>query len=154
MAVNRIGLDCILAYDAAGESAVYASPTWVTLAYVKDLTLPISKATADVTTRAANGWRQRAGTLKEGSLQFGYKHVPGDTGFDELWESFINNTRILMFVADGPVATAGTEGLIAWFEVTKMDIAQELEGAQMYDVELVIADSTAAQTPVWEVVSA
>lgn len=149
MTVNRLGLDCVLAYDANGESATYATPTWTTIAYAKDVSVPLSKATADVTTRAANGWRQRVGTLKEGNLQFQYKYVPGDAVFDDLYDSYENGTRLLCFVADGPVATSGTEGLKIWCEVTKLDIQQELENAMMFDVEMVIADSAAAQTPDW-----
>lgn len=149
MAVNHLGLDAVLAYDDGMESGTWATPSWTEIAYCKDVNFDLSKAMADVTTRAANGWRQRKGTLKEGTVSFQYKHVDGDDVFDDLWDSFINGTRFIAFVADGPVATAGTEGLKAWMEVSKMAQAQPLEDAIMWDVELVIADSVAAQTPAY-----
>ena len=42
--------------------------TWYEIENVKDLTLNLEGATADVTTRGGNGWRQSVKTLMDGNV--------------------------------------------------------------------------------------
>ena len=60
----KLGLDAKLYFCAAG---IGGTPTWTELTNVKNVTLNLQKGEADVTTRANNGWKATAGTLKEGS---------------------------------------------------------------------------------------
>ena len=62
-----IGLEAKLYYDASGMSE---TPTWTELTNVKDVTLNLEKADADVTTRASGGWRLRRGTLKDARVEW------------------------------------------------------------------------------------
>jgi len=51
------------------------------LSNVKDVTLNMTSAEADITTRANQGWKATAPTLKECSVDFQMQHKPGDPGF-------------------------------------------------------------------------
>ena len=62
----RLGLNAKL-YRNTGS---YASPTWDEIGNVKDVTLNLESAEADVTVRANNGWRATVPTLKEASVEF------------------------------------------------------------------------------------
>jgi len=63
---TRLGMDAKL-YRNTGD---YATPTWVEVSNVKDVTLNLEKGEADVTTRANAGWRATVGTLKDASIEF------------------------------------------------------------------------------------
>lgn len=125
----------------------YGSPTWNEMPGVKDLTTSLEKASADVSNRAS-GWRKERGTLKTLSLSFQMVWDPEDLDFDALLTSFLNNTSIDCVVLDGPVATAGSQGPRATFEVFKFERSEELEGAMMVDVELKPTYAT-GQEPYW-----
>ena len=74
----KLGLDAKLYYCVAG---IGGTPTWTELSNVKNVTLNLQKGEADVTTRANNGWKATAGTLKEGSIEFEMVWDTSDTGF-------------------------------------------------------------------------
>lgn len=74
----KLGLDAKLYYCVAG---IGGTPTWVELTNVKNVTLNLQKGEADVTTRANNGWKATAATLKEGSIEFEMVWDPSDAGF-------------------------------------------------------------------------
>ena len=59
-----LGLEAKLFYGAAGATAA------TEMTNVKDVTLNMETGEADVTTRAAEGWRLTAATLKEASVEF------------------------------------------------------------------------------------
>ena len=59
-----LGLEAKLFFGAAGATAA------TEMKNVKDVTLNMETGEADVTTRAAEGWRLTAATLKEASVEF------------------------------------------------------------------------------------
>jgi len=63
----KLGLEAKLYFCVAG---IGGTPTWVELTNVKNVTLNLQKGEADVTTRANNGWKATAGTLKEEAGEF------------------------------------------------------------------------------------
>ena len=65
----KIGLEAKLFYGTAGSQASTEAKN------VKDVTLSLEAGSADITTRAANGWRVKKATLKEGSLEFGMNYL-------------------------------------------------------------------------------
>jgi len=127
--MTKIGLECKL-YRNTGT---YASPVWNEIPNAGDVTIPMSKAEADTSTRAST-WKTRKGTLKDVSIDFQLKFVPGDQDFAALLASYMNNTPIELLALDGPVATTGSQGLRAICEVFNFQEGQPLEGAVMFDV--------------------
>jgi hypothetical protein len=140
--MTRIGLDCKLYYN----SATYASPTWVELTNVKDVTIALSKGEAD-TSRRGNTWRSRKGTLKDASIDFNLVQEDGDTGFDVLLDSFLNGTPVELLAIDGEYDEEGAQGLRATCEIFKNDAGQNLEEAEMFDFSA--KPTPAANDPEW-----
>jgi len=134
------------------NTATHGSPSWSVLGKVRDLSLTMDKATADVTSRDNNGWRAKLPTLKEAVLEFDMVWDTADAGFSALQGSYLNDTLIEFAVMDGDITTPLTEGLVATFGVTKFDKKENLEEAQMVSVTLEIAPATDA--PEWLVVAA
>jgi hypothetical protein len=146
--MTKIGLDCKL-YRNTGT---YASPTWNEIANVADVTVQLSKGEADTSTRAS-GWKTRKGTLKDASIDFQLKFVPGDTDFAALLASYTGNSSIELLALDGLLATTGSQGLRAVCEVFNFQQGQPLEGAVAFDVSAKptpsFANDGAAIVPTW-----
>ena len=68
----KIGLEAKLFYGVAGTQASSEAKN------VKDVSLSLEAGAADITTRAANGWRVKKATLKEGSLEYEMNYDPAD----------------------------------------------------------------------------
>lgn len=119
---------------------------WNEVGNVRDLTLNQSLATADITTRSGNGYRQQVGTLNEANVSFQMVYDTTDTRFTEIETAFRNRTVIGVKILDGGSESSGT-GLVADMLITNFTINQELENAFLVDVELVVAPNT---TPTWQ----
>ena len=114
----KLGLDAKLFYGEAGSTAKTG------LTNVKDVTLSLETGEADVTTRAAEGWRATAATPKEGSGGFEMVWDTEDEGFTKIQEAYFGNKPIALFVSDGAGA-----GLDADFVVTTFSRSEPLEEA-------------------------
>ena len=112
----KLGLDCKLYRGEAGSTAE------TLMVNVKDVTLSLSTGTADITTRAAEGWRVSVATLKEGTISTTMLYDPEDADFQVVNDCFLNNKPLALFVTDG----AGS-GLDADFVVSQFEQAQNLE---------------------------
>ena len=121
----RLGMEAKL-YRNTGA---YGTPTWVALDNVRDLTLSLETGEADVTTRANQGWRAIAATLKEGSIEFEMIWDTEDAGFTAIKDAYFNNTPIEMAVLDGKVTDSGVQGLRASFSITNFSRSEPLEEA-------------------------
>lgn len=149
-----LGLDTKLFYGIAG-AAVAEGPTppageeWIELTNIKDLSLSLETATDDVSVRGGNGWRQTVATLKDGTTEWDMVYSPDDTGFIAIRDAFfIVAKRVIgLFVADGPEAASGTQGLIADFMVTAFGITQNLEEATK--VAVTVQPTFSAFAPDW-----
>jgi hypothetical protein len=140
--VTPIGLDCKL-YRNTGT---WSTPIWNEIPTVGDVTIPLSKGEAEMSTRGSR-WKTRKGTLKDASIDFQVKLVKGDIDLAALLASFVDGTPIELLALDGPVATAGSQGLRAVCEVFKFDNGQPLEGAVVFDVSA--KPCPAENEPVW-----
>ena len=89
------------------NDGTYASPTWVELLNVKDLTLNLEAGEADVTTRGNAGWRATIASLKDGSIEFDMLWDTADTNFTALKDAFFSGGTVEFAVMDGDVATSG-----------------------------------------------
>lgn len=131
--MTRIGIDCKL-YRNTGTTA---SPTWNEIINARDVTVPMTKAEADTSRRAAK-WRTRQGTLRDASIDFQMVQEDGDLDLAALLASFTDGTPIELLVLNGPVTGSapfpGSQGLRAWCEVFSFQDGQPLEGAQTFDI--------------------
>ena len=132
----RLGLDAKLFIGTAGSRAA------TELANVKDVTLNLETGEADVTTRAANGWRAMAATLKEGSVEFEMNWDPSDAGFTQISTAFFGGSAISLFVSDGE-----GNGLDADFTVTQFNRSEPLEEA--LSVSVVCKPTYISRPPAW-----
>lgn len=148
--MTRIGLECKL-YRNTGT---YAAPVWSEMKNVKDVTVPMTKGEAD-TSRRGTTWKTRKGTMKDASIDFKLVQEDGDTHYTALLDSYVNGTAIELLALNGPVATAGSQGLRAYVEVFNFQDSQALESAVEYDVSCKptpVVVSGNAVSPTWFVV--
>lgn len=139
----KLGLDCKL-YENEGT---WASPTWTERSNVRDLTLNLEKGEADLTTRANNGWRATVGTIKDASLEFDIVWDTEDAFFTALKDAYLNGTNIDLAAMDGAIATSGSQGLRAEWQVTSFSRSEPLEEGVTVSVTLKPAYSDNA--PEW-----
>jgi hypothetical protein len=121
------------------EPASFAGVNIKEVTNVRDLTLALDKATADVTTRGNGGWRAMVGTLKDGSVEFEMIADPSDENYVAIRAAWLSDTPIQFAVMSGPLTSPpppGSEGLIAVFSVNNVSRAEPLEGAQMASVTM------------------
>lgn len=124
---------------------------------VRDLTLNLDKATADVTTRGNGGWRATVGTLKDGSVEFEMIADKDDAHYTAIRSAWLSDTPIQFAVMSGPLTTPpepGSEGLVAVFSINSVSRAEPLEGAQMCSVTMTPTYVNDAQfKPDWKTVA-
>ena len=128
----KLGLNCKLYRNDTGGSGTYASPDWLEIENVKDLTIALSKDEADATTRANGGWKAVAGSLKDGSISFQMIDKPGDADLDAIRDAWLNGTQIDAAALNDAVTTSGAEGIRAWFEVVTFGRTENLADVSMY----------------------
>ena len=145
----RLGLNAKL-YRNTGS---YASPTWNEIGNVKDVTLNLESAEADVTVRANNGWRATVPTLKDASVEFEMVWDTADEDFQAIRDAYLNNTPLEVLALDGPVSGAGStgnQGLRAVCNVTGFSRSEPLEEA--LSVSVTVKPAYSANPPTWHVV--
>lgn len=115
------------------NAKIYQGPAGTALASltemgnVKDVTLNLEAGEADVTTRANQGWRATAPTLRECTAEFEMLWKPGDAGFDAVKNAFLSAGTIRLAVLTGEKATSGTEGPLGDFSITNFSRNEPLE---------------------------
>lgn len=130
----KLGLDCTLTVDS------------VEIVNAKDVTLNIEAGDADVTTRAANGWRMHMPTLMDASIEF------------ELLTGGADGTKLASLFNSGESAdleiSGGNVSFTAKVVVTNFAGSQPLEDAESVSVTIRPAPVTsAADAPALDVVS-
>ena len=134
-----LGKDCKLyrcATVLAATENTQSAATWVVISNVKDLTLGLETGEADVTTRANNGWKATAATLKDGSITGQTLWKPADAGFVALQSAWANGTEIALAAMDGDIETEGSQGLASNFTVTNFTRNEPLDEAVTVDFTL------------------
>lgn len=130
----KLGLDCTLTVDS------------VEIVNAKDVTLNIEAGDADVTTRAANGWRMHMPTLMDASIEF------------ELLTGGADGTKLASLFNSGEAAdleiSGGNVSFTAKVVVTNFAGSQPLEDAESVSVTIRPAPVTdSADAPVLDVVA-
>lgn len=133
------------------NTGTYASPTWDLIGNVKDLTLNLESAEADVTTRANNGWRANVPTLKDASIEFEMVWDSGDADFTAIQTAFLSNGSIELLVLDGASGTTGSQGLRATCSITSFTRNESLEEA--LTVSVTAKPTYATNAPSWHTVA-
>ncbi len=144
----KFGIDAKLYFCAAG---IGGTPTWTELSNVKNVTLNLTKGEADVTTRANNGWKATAGTLKEGSIEFEMVWDTADAGFTAIQEAYFANTPIGIAAMDGPIETVGSQGL--WADCMIADFSREEPLEEAISVKVTAKPTYSENPPVWKTVA-
>lgn len=143
----RLGLEA----ELFRNTALYATPTWVRVDNVRELTLNLEASEADVTTRANGGWRATVAALKDGSIEFEMVWDTEDAAFTAVQQAFFNNSPLELAVMDGPITESGSQGLRASFAITKFSRNEPLEEA--ITVSVTAKPTYSAHPPEWMTVS-
>ena len=133
----KLGLDAKLFHGAAGSTAS------TEMKNCTDVTLNLETGEADITTRAAEGWRISAATLKEASLEFEMVWDTSESGFAAIKNAFFNNSAIALFASDGD-----GNGLDADFVVTSFSRSEPLEEA--LKVSVTCKPTLVSRAPTWK----
>ena len=146
---HKLGLDCKLYYNEDGNENPIVPANWTELSNTRDVTLNLEKGEADVTTRANNGYRATATTLKDASVEFEMVWDPDDAGFTALRQAFFNNASIGILILDGAVTAAGSQGLVADMEVVNFSRNEPLQ--ETVTVSVTLNPAYSDEPPRWVV---
>ncbi len=119
MANFVLGMNAKLYYGTAGN------PASTEMTNVRNVTLNLEAGEADVTTRANQGWRATAPTLRECSVEFEMIWDPSDAGFAAVKNAYLTNGLIALKVLD----KEGGQGPDGDFSITSFTRSEELEEA-------------------------
>lgn len=135
-------------YHAA---SIADSPAWSEINIVKDVTLTLEKSEFDVTTRANGGWKAVAAAMKDATIEFDMPWDPSNSAFQALKDAFFGNTAIGIACMDGPVATAGSEGL--WADCAVLTFTREEPLEEGLTAKVKLKPTYSANAPVWKEVA-
>lgn len=136
-----------LSAKAYRNTGSYGSTSWSEITNLQDVTVNLTRDTADVTTRGGNGWKQEVGTLKNASISFSMIWANADADFVAFRDAFLNGTLIDSTFMDGDITVSETQGLRAEWSVNSFTRNEALAEAITVDVELTPGKSSNA--PVW-----
>ena len=118
-----LGKDCKVYYGAADTAL--ASLTELTV--VRSVSLSGETGEADVTTRAAAGWRLLAPTLRSLSADIEVLFKPGDAGYEYLRGAWVAGTAIALAILTGAKDAATSEGPRGNWGIFNFSRTEELE---------------------------
>ena len=139
--MSRLGLNAKL-YRNTGT---YGTPTWTEVTNVVDSSVGDEMEAADVSTRGSGGFKEEEPTLRAVSLSFQMVNKAGNADLIALRTAYAGRTSIDMVALDGPIATAGSNGVRAHYKVFSFARSENLREAQMIDVSL--RPCSAAEAP-------
>jgi hypothetical protein len=94
---------------------------------VKDVNLNLEAGEADVTTRANQGWRATAPTLREATLEFEMLWKPGDACFEAIKDAYLTSGLVRLAALTGARDAADSEGPLGDFSITNFSRSEPLE---------------------------
>ena len=124
-----LGMNAKLYYGAAGATAT------TEMGNVKDVTLTLEAGEADITTRANQGWRATAPTLRECSVEFEMVWNPSDAGFTAIKTAFLTAGMVALKILD----QEGGQGPDGDFSITSFSRNEALEEAVTVSVTAKLA---------------
>ena len=122
----RLGMKGKLFQGAGGTTGVPATE----LKNVKDVTVTLDAAEADVTTRANSGFRAVVSGLKECSIEWEMQYMPSDPGFKAIRQAWYSGDPIHL----AALTSENGEGPVGDFSITGFSRSEPLEEAIKYSV--------------------
>jgi len=150
--------DYVMGYEAKlyRNTGTYESPVWDEVVNVKDLTSGGDAEEVDVTTRKNAGYKAVVAGLKDASVEFDMVWDADDLDFSAFQDAFFATVpaekAIEVAVMDGPIATAGSQGLRATMAVTNFSRNEAL--GEALTVSVTLKPTYADNPPEWYVVPA
>ena len=132
-----LGMNAKIYYGAAGSTAS------TELTNVKDVTLSLEAGEADVTTRANQGWRATAPTLRECTAEFEMQWKPSDAGFQAVKDAFLSAGTIALLI----LTEEDGEGPDGDFSITGFSRSEPLEESITVSVTAKLAVFREWKTP-------
>jgi len=132
----KLGMDCKLYFKTALLTGPPDGTGWTELDNAKDVNLQQENGEADITTRANNGWRATAATLKEATIEFEMLWKPSDAAFTAILNAWLNAGEIAIAALDGAMDEEGNQGLVSNCTVTSFTRNEPLEEAVTVSVTL------------------
>ncbi len=130
-----LGMEAKLYFATASETPATLDPASMTeMGNVKDLTLTMEAGEADITTRANQGWRATAPTLRECTCEFQMQFKPSDAGFLAIRSAFLSAGEIALAPLTDAHVNVGAFGPVGNFTITNFSVRQPLEEAIVVDV--------------------
>jgi hypothetical protein len=131
----KVGLDCLLQVMSSGT---FASPTFIDVKRIGDLTVADDKTAVDSSQRISDTKIYEAGMFERG---FSFKLLsdandPAYLIFRNAYRARGEDAKILVNVIDGAEDDTSACGLKMWVIVTKFGQEQPLDGRVARDVEL------------------
>ena len=130
MADFILGMNAKL-YIGAADAAL---ESMAVIGNVKNLTLALEAAEADISTRENQGWRAMAATLKSASATFQMIWKPGDANFDLIKAAFLSSGTVAMAVLDDLYTAENSDGPVGNWAISNFSRNEELEDAIRVDV--------------------
>jgi hypothetical protein len=118
-----VGLDMLLNRN----SAAYATPTWVEVKNVRDLSGPDSMGEADASSRRVKV-KQFEPTLEEIAFEWEMIYDPADADFVAFQTAYRTRAKVDLAFSDGPMATSGTNYFRIECKIFGFERSETLEG--------------------------
>lgn len=138
------GFDCVIEVNATGVTG----GTWVPLLLARDVTVNLSRAEIDVSSRGGAGWRERIGGLKDLSIEFDMLDATADPGYVIVRVAFLTGANIGVRAINGAVFGSGGEGPLSLMQIYNFTRGEPLEDALTFNVTLMPARGATA--PEWK----
>ena len=133
------------------KAAIYQGPKGTAIGSLteitnaRDVTVSLSAAEADATTRGNSGWRATIATLRDAEVSFEMVWKTSDASFTAIKNAFLSNVadtdlRLLEFgVLDQDRGEGTAQGILGAFSITGFERTEALEEVQMVSVTLKLA---------------
>ena len=114
----------------------YASPTWLEVKIVKDVTLNLEDGEEDAATRGAGGWQQDEPGLRKAGLEFQIPLDTSDANYTALRDAYLARAFLDLAALDGPASGGNSQGLRAIMKIFKFSRGEPLNGVATVDVTI------------------
>ena len=132
---SEVGLTC----KFYRNTNIYGAPSWSLIESVRDLTLALDKALADISARSSDIRLQRS-TLKEVPIEFTlvrHNTTAAKAEWKYFFDAWWSGSSVDVLALDGTTADTGASGVRGEYEVIGFSRGEPLEDAVTASVRLV-----------------
>lgn len=134
------------------NTGTYGTPVWDEIPNIVDCDIALEADEADMSNRSSGGWEMILPSMKKATIEAEMIYDPADTDWVLIRDAWINRTLKEYAVADGAIATTGTQYLRLHAYVTKFGRKEPLREGMKSPITLRPGYSTNAN-PAWVTVS-